>query len=132
MTILYITQIDLFGDFCTNLYHLLVTTFPWAPITPSIHKVLAHSPELLRANDNFGLGQLSEGPLEGQHKHLRRISINLARNTSLHDNLTDTFTKIWIGSDPMIRAQRPEKTTARVPQITFNYTDDILVKSFFV
>jgi hypothetical protein len=109
----------------------LVSTFPWAPVTPSMHKIYAHAAESIEENDNFSLGQLSEGPLEAQHKNLRRISAQNARTTSVKDNLVDTFNKMWYRSDYVIRSHRPQ-VCERVSEISFNFEDDILVKRFFV
>ena len=43
------------GILCTNTYLLILDSFPWASITPTLHKVLAHSEELIR-NINSGYG----------------------------------------------------------------------------
>ena len=33
---------------CKETYESILTDFPWASVTPSLHRLLAHSPELIR------------------------------------------------------------------------------------
>ena len=43
------------------IYLLILDTFPWVGITPSLHKLLAHSEELIReCNSGCGLKSFSE------------------------------------------------------------------------
>ena len=64
---------------------------PWISITPSLHKVLAHSWELIENNDGYGLGSLDESGLEGCNKILRHVRTNLSRKQSQKSNLVDTI-----------------------------------------
>ena len=54
----------------------------WIRITPTVHKVLAHSWELIAHNDGVGLGALDESGLKGCNKILRNIRTNFSRKTS--------------------------------------------------
>ena len=57
----------------SDTYQLIIETFPWASITPTLHKVLAHSAQLIEEyNGGRGLKSLSEEGLEACHKHIRR------------------------------------------------------------
>ena len=94
---------ETFEDFCISTYLLLTQSFPWASVPQSIHRILAHSAERIRINDNFGLGSLSEEGLESTHKLIRRFRSLLARKTSLSDNLRDVFKHLWTRSDPIVR-----------------------------
>ena len=47
-----------------QVYLKLVQLFPWVVISPSLHRILAHSWEVILLNDSFGLGGLSEEGLE--------------------------------------------------------------------
>ena len=47
-----------------QVYLQLVQLFPWVVITPSVHRILAHSWEVMLLNDSFGLGNQSEEGLE--------------------------------------------------------------------
>ena len=49
------------GKLCKDTYLLILDSFPWASITPTLHKLLAHSEELiLESNSGFGLKEFSE------------------------------------------------------------------------
>ena len=53
-----------FRIFCYDTYRFLLEKFPWASFTPTVHKVMAHSWEIIRPNDECGLESLSEEGLE--------------------------------------------------------------------
>ena len=74
--------------------------------SPSLHKTLAHSWELIKLNNGFGLGSLDESGLEGNNIILRGIRIRLSRKTSQNNNLTDTLQRMWLGSDPLVNVER--------------------------
>ena len=76
-----------FGILYTNTYLLIVEYFPWVNITPTLHKLLAHSEEILREiNNGCGLKSFSEEGSEACNKLLRKYRENLARKTSFEDN----------------------------------------------
>ena len=97
-----------FENFCITTYLHLAQSFPWTSIPPSIHRILAHSAEKIKMNDNYGLGAFSEEGLESTHKLVRRFRSLLARKTSLSDNLRDVFKHLWIRTDPVIRGHARE------------------------
>ena len=111
-------NVDLFKDFCTDLYVFLLTSFkrvihtnqpgPWISFTPTLHKVLAHSWELIALNDGVGLGALDESGLEGCNKILRNVRTNIAMKTCQKDNLVDTVRRMWVSSDPVVNYKRNE------------------------
>ena len=72
-----------FGDLCTNTYLLILDSFPWANITPTLHRVLAHSEEILK-DSNFG-----------------KYRENLARKCSFENNVVDIFVRLTSESDPV-------------------------------
>ena len=90
---------------CKETYLLQVQTFPWATISPTLHRILAHGAEAVQANGGYGLGHYSEELLETLHKKIRNYRESLARKTSLQDNLEDVFRHLFIQSDPSIRVQ---------------------------
>ena len=103
--------------FCTELYLHLVDNFPcqrgkqnktgpWISITPTLHKVLGHLWELIQHNNSEGLQRLDESGMEGCNKLLRQIRGTLSRKTSQLDNLTDTLSRMWVSSDPVIQRER--------------------------
>ena len=74
----------------------------WVRITPTLHKLLAHSWELIDMNEGCGLKNWDESGLEANNKVLRAIRLKLARKTSQADNLEDVINRMWLGSDPKI------------------------------
>ena len=48
------------------LYTYILVEFPWVRVSESVHSFLAHSAELIRNNDNTGLGSFSEQGSEGR------------------------------------------------------------------
>ena len=81
---------------------LIVTTFPWASISPSVHRILAHSWERIKMNNGHGLGDESEEGLEALNKFIRKLRAGGARKTSTFANFTDTFNHLWDRSRPTI------------------------------
>ena len=105
---------NLFQSYCLDLYLFLLDNFctpennstSWIRISPSLHKVLVHSWELIKNNNGFGLGSLDEEGLEANNKILRSSRINLVRKTSQLANLTDVLNRMWLSSDPGICSAR--------------------------
>ena len=54
-------------------YMKLVTCFPWCVVSPSVHRILAHSWEVIQGNNGCGLGSLSEEGLEALNKYIRSM-----------------------------------------------------------
>ena len=79
---------------------------PWVVVTPSLHKLLAHAWELIEVNDCRGLKSWSEEGIESVNKHLRLIRTRLSRKNNQLINLHDCFSRLWIGSDPLVAAER--------------------------
>ena len=48
------------GKPCKSTYLLILESFPWANITPTLHKLLAHSEELREINFGYGFKCFSE------------------------------------------------------------------------
>ena len=92
---------------CKDTYQLIVETFPWASINPTLHKVLAHSAQLIEQfNGGRGLKSFSEEGLEACHKYIRRYREQLARKISFEANLKDVFLRLISQSDFFPFSQR--------------------------
>ena len=101
---------------CTTLYLLFLQSFPctqkknmvqtqqqtWISITPSLHKLLGHSWDLIEMNGDCGLKNFDESGLEANNKVLRSIRLKLSRKTSQTANLLDVINRLWLGSDPKV------------------------------
>ena len=108
-----VVNVEAYKSFCLELYmHLLVgfcrphQKATWLSITPTLHKLLAHSWELIMLNDGEGLKRLDESGLEGCNKILRTIRTKHARKTSQQACNTDCFSRMWVGSDPVLQTKR--------------------------
>ena len=95
------------GNMCRATYLLILESFPWVSITPSLHKLLAHSEELIRdCNSGYGLKCFSEERLESCNKLVRRFRENLSRKNSFESNIMDIFVRLSSESDPALLSFR--------------------------
>ena len=99
-------DVEIYEAMCKELYLHLVINLPWVSITKTLHKLLFHSPEMIRNNESRGLKEFNEEGLESKNKDLRFSRCRLSRKTSQQDNLTDHLHRLWIGSDPVVTKER--------------------------
>ena len=99
-------NIDSFKEYCKNTYMHLIDTLPWVSITPTLHKLLGHSWELISLNEGVGLKRLDESGMEGCNKMLRTIRTKHSRKISQQACNIDCLTRLWLGSDPILQQQR--------------------------
>ena len=86
---------ETFERICKDTYGLILDHHPWANETPTPHKVLDHSVELMtRYNEGRGMKAFSEEGLESCNKHIRRYREMLARKTNFQDNIHDVFVRL--------------------------------------
>ncbi|KAI6646261.1 hypothetical protein LOD99_9345 [Oopsacas minuta] len=98
---------DKMQELCKETYEFILIEYPWASITPSLHKLLAHSFLLIGAyNNGKGLQNLSEECLESCNKFVRRYRENLARKNSFTDNVRDILVRLLCCSDPILVQNR--------------------------
>ena len=94
-------NVERYKVFCQDLYVFLIESFPriinkhlsrpiWISMTPTDHRVLGHSWELIELNGGVGLGSLDEAGMEGCHKLLRNKRTRLSRKIRQQANLIDT------------------------------------------
>ena len=94
---------DALDIICRETYEFILLQFPWANITPSLHKLLAHCTELIRdCNDRYGLKDFSEEAVESCNKLIRRYREHLARKNSFTHNTRDIFVRLLSHSDPLM------------------------------
>jgi len=97
----------------------LLEDFPWVSLPPSIHQLLAHSPEIIEAGECYGLGSTSEEGLEALNKWVRFYRTHLARKTSSLDNFRDVYNHMWRSSSPkIVTLQRTKKKMRRKMQVS--------------
>ena len=94
-------------DLCKDTYESIVIHFPWANITPSMHKLLAHCSELIRSCNNcHGMKDFSEEAVEVCNKLIRKYLEHLARKFSFSTNTRDIFIRLLCNSDPVLNTFR--------------------------
>ena len=82
-------------------------------LTPTVHGIIEHAPELIEANESKWLGDYTESSLECNNKILRLIRIAQSRKCNQVDNLTDCINRLWVHSDIFVRNALPPKKTLK-------------------
>lgn len=94
---------DRFEKFTKETAELYVQLYNRHPMTPTLHKILIHGPEVVE-NALLPIGQLSEEAAEARNKHFRQYRQNFARKFSRIDCNTDVIQRLLLTSDPFIAA----------------------------
>ena len=81
---------DKLRNLSLSVYLKIVEIFPWAVVSPSVHRILAHSWEVVELNNYYGLGDMSEEGLEALNKHIRDRRSHGARKDRTENNFRDT------------------------------------------
>ena len=113
-----------------QVYLKLVQLFPWIVVSPSVHRILAHSWEVMLQNDCYGLGSQSEEGLEALNKFIRRMRSSGARKDSSLHNFTDTFNHLWDRSRPVI-VEMERKIQRRPAKLKVSTEIESVVESMF-
>jgi len=124
-------QVEAFRALCTATYIEIIRAFPWAVISPSLHRILGHSWERIQMNEDFGLGNESEEGLEALNKLIRYYRARGSRTISTEANFTDTFHHLWRLTSPKIVEMEREKRR-RIPRLKVLQEIETLTESFFV
>ena len=112
-------------------YCKLLVCFPWCAVSPSVHRILAHSWEVIEMNDSFGLGNLSEEGLEALNKYVcSRRETGARKDCTLH-NFTDTFNHLWDRSRPTI-VEMARQINRRVPRLHIMAEIEALVETLLL
>ncbi|KAI6661186.1 Dna-mediated transposase [Oopsacas minuta] len=115
---------------CSNIYQSILCAFPWANVSPTLHKLLAHASEIISTfNDGHGLENLSEEGLEASNKYIRRYRDRLARKFSFEENLKDVFVRLISHSDPMLLMNRKFSIPRPPSSQGLRSSQDILVNT---
>lgn len=70
-----------FSAYTRETAELYVQLYPWYPMTPTLHKILIHGPEVVE-KALLPIGQLSEEAAETRNKFIRSYRLNFARKFS--------------------------------------------------
>ena len=112
-------------------YYNLVTIFPWCLVSPSVHRILGHSWEVMSMNMSYGLGNVSEEGLESINKFIRHLRTRGARKTSTVHNFSDVFGHLWDRSRPLLTAIE-RKISKKKPQVLIATQIEATVEGLFL
>ena len=122
---------DRLRELTQEVYEKIVLCFPWAVISPSVHRILAHSWEVIQLNSGFRLGDLSEEGLEALNKLIRAMRARGSRKDSTMNNFSDTFNHLWDRSRPTI-VEMERVITKKKQKIQISTEIESLVESLFL
>ena len=124
-------NIDKLRQMLVETYCKLLICFPWCAVSPSVHRILAHSWEVIQLNDGFGLGNLSEEGLEALNKYVRSMRETGARKDCTLNNFRDTFNHLWDRSRPTI-VEMARQIKRRGPRLCIMTEIEVLVETLFI
>ncbi|KAG5680627.1 hypothetical protein PVAND_010121 [Polypedilum vanderplanki] len=75
--------------------------YNWTKISPTVHKILFHSKEIIMMLP-LSSGYFSEEGSEAKNKLLKKFRLSYARKSSVKVSLSDTFNRNMDASDPII------------------------------
>ena len=91
---------------CKETYEIIIEHFPWANISPTVHKVIAHTPQVINEyNDGFGLENLSFC-IEASNRLIRLYRERFSRKFCFEDEFSDIFIRLLSQSDPILGSFR--------------------------
>lgn len=98
---LYPLNVEKFQAYCHNTARIILTLYPWLPMTATVHKVLIHGKEIIERTI-LPIGCFGEEAAESRNKHYKYDRLNHARKTSRKTNLLDVFNRALDMSDPLV------------------------------
>ncbi|XP_060870944.1 uncharacterized protein LOC132945264 [Metopolophium dirhodum] len=93
------------GKYAKEAARLFVHLYPWFYLPASIHKVLIHGGDIIRAA-LLPIDQLSEEAAETCNKEYKRLRLHHTRKASRINSNTDIFQMMLVSSDPLISSLR--------------------------
>lgn len=112
-------NLQVFELFAKDTGALYIRLYPWYFMPVTVHKILVHSPDIIRSCI-LPIGQLSEEAQEARNKDLRRIRESHTRKISRTATNEDLLTMLLVSSDPVISTLRqlPVKKSGKLsPQV---------------
>ena len=106
-------DVDAYEQLCLDFSLNVIDNFPFALLNDTLHATVHHSAELIKLNEGYSLGALSEEGLEGNNKDIRNYLSKFCRKTNKVHQLTDVIFRLLERSDPgilkLIRFQQSQK-----------------------
>lgn len=99
-------HLEKFTEYTRKTAELYVQLYSWYPMTPTMHKILIHGPNVIE-QAILPIGQLSEEAAEARNKHFRLFRQNFARKFSRVSCNQDVLNRLLLSSDPILTGMRP-------------------------
>lgn len=97
----YEVNVDKFQNYCERAACLYMEKYPWYPMSATVHKILAHSSQIIVASV-LPVGCLGENASEARNKFYKQDRRSHARQNSRVNNITDVFHRAMDSSDPLL------------------------------
>lgn len=99
-------NVEQFSVYAKETAKLYVDLYGWHPMTPTLHKILIHGPQVIE-KALLPIGQLSEEAAEARNKYIRQYRQNFARKFTRTECNVDILNRLLINSDPLMTGMRP-------------------------
>lgn len=93
----------------------ILTMYTWRPMTPTVHKVLAHAKEIIE-NSMLPLGELTEEAQEARNRDVKHFRLFNTRKCSRIAQNSDLMEFLLVSSDPVLYSIR----TKWLPKISMD------------
>lgn len=107
-------KIKEFTEYTQETAKLYVELYPWHPMTPTLHKILIHGPEVIQ-NALLPIGQLSEEAAEARNKYIRLFRLGYSRKFSRVECNIDVLNRLLLTSDPFMTGRRTRRKKKSEP-----------------
>lgn len=109
----HLIDTEKFRKYTLDTALLYIEKYAWYPMTPTLHKILIHGPDVI-ATSILPIGQLSEEAQEASNKVFKRFREDYSRKISREKTNEDVLNRLLIASDPFISSmedtQKSRKT----------------------
>ena len=105
---------------CQELMLFEKTKFPWAMLSPSVHSMCGHNPELFIITQGAPIAIYSEQGSEAWNKHIRSYKSGpaaRARQTSVQENILDIFNRMMVRTHPKIASRKRQLECTRCKKL---------------
>jgi len=94
-------DINKFEEYCFKTAEVIVNKLPWCPMTPTVHKVLVHSRQIME-NMVLPVAFFGEDEAESRNKFYKSDRLHHSRKSSRLNNISDVFHRAIDTSDPLV------------------------------
>lgn len=107
---------DKFKSFSHETAKLYVKLYPWYHMPTTLHKMLAHGHQLIKASI-LPVGKMCEEAQEASNKEIRRLRRDHSRKKSRTTTMQDIFNGLLVASDPIISSFRKAEKNKKVIEL---------------